>query len=178
MAARDEEGDEDPGRYDGPSRSQRKRVAAELKDLGDELVALPVEELDALPLSERLRDAIDLARRITAHGGAARQRQLIGKLLRNSEVEEIRAAIERRALDRRLEAREFHRIEAWRDRLLAEGEPALLALAAATPGLDAARLGALLASARAEAAAGRAPAAARELFRWLRSALAAGGPSA
>jgi ribosome-associated protein len=66
----------------------------------------------------------------------------------------------------------------WRDRLLAEGEPALAALIAAEPGLDAKRLRALVAQARAEAAADRPPAAARELFRWLRDALAAAGANA
>ncbi|MBS0395085.1 MAG: DUF615 domain-containing protein, partial [Proteobacteria bacterium] len=114
---------------EGPSRSQRKRDAEELKVLGDELVALPDGDLAALPLPEKLRDAIELARRITAHGARARQRQLIGKILRKADVTGIRAAIEARALERRLAAREFHRVEAWRDRLLAEGEPALAALA-------------------------------------------------
>jgi ribosome-associated protein len=174
MAARDE----DPELNEPPSKSQRKRDAEDLKDLGDELVALPAADLEALPLPEKLRDAIDLARRITAHGAAARQRQLIGKILRKVDVEEIRAALGARALARRLEAREFHRVEAWRDRLLAEGAPALAALAAAAPGLDAGRLRVLLAEARAEAAAGRPPAAARELFRYLRGALAAAGESA
>ncbi len=174
MAARDEE----PELNEPPSKSQRKRDAEDLKDLGDELVALPAADLEALPLAEKLRDAIDLARRITAHGAAARQRQLIGKILRKVDVEEIRAALAARALARKLEAREFHRIEVWRDRLLAEGEPALAALLAAEPALDAKRLRALLAQARAEAAAGRPPAAARELFRWLRDALAAAGANA
>ena len=176
MAAHDEQDDEDL--YGGPSRSRRKRDAEDLKDLGEELTALPVTELDALPLSERLRDAIDLARRITAHGGAARQRQLIGKLLRHEDVGEIRAAIERRALERRLAASEFHRIEQWRDRLIADGASAIDALLATSPELDRARLTRLIATAQAEAAAGRAPAASRELFRWLREALAATGPTA
>ncbi|MBS0396698.1 MAG: hypothetical protein JSR54_18910, partial [Proteobacteria bacterium] len=46
------------------------------------------------------------------------------------------------------------------------------------PGLDAGRLRALIGEARAQAAAGRAPAAARTLFRELKAALAAAGPSA
>jgi ribosome-associated protein len=160
---------------EGRGRSRRKREAAVLKDLGDELVRLPEAELALLPLDEKLRDAIELARRITAHGGAARQRQLIGKILRHTDVAEIRAAIERRQLDHRLQAREFHRIETWRDRLVAEGEPALAALLATEQSLDAAQLRRLVETARHEAALGRPPAAARELFRWLRETLAADG---
>ncbi len=176
MAAHD--GDPVDDEFDGPSKSKLKRDAAELKDLGDELVALPPAELDALPLSEKLRDAIDLAKRITAHGGAARQRQLIGKILRKTDVEELRGVIEERALERRMLARDFHRIEAWRDRLLAEEEPALRALLAQAPGLDEGELRKLIATARSEAAAGRPPAAARALFRRLRESLAAPAPTA
>jgi len=160
---------------EGPSKSQRKREAEELKDLGEQLVRLPEPDLARLPLPERLRDAIELARRITAHGGAARQRQLIGKLLRHSDVTEIRAAIEAQQIDQRLASREFHRIETWRNRLVAEGAPAIEALLATETGLDAARLRSLVETARHDAALGRPPAASRELFRWLRTALAADG---
>jgi len=158
---------------EGRGRSRRKREAAVLKDLGAELVRLPEAELALLPLEEKLRDAIELARRITAHGGAARQRQLIGKILRHTDVAVIRAAIERRQLDQRLLAREFHRVETWRDRLVAEGEPAIVALLATEPAVDAAQLRRLVETARHEAASARPPAAARELFRWLREVLAA-----
>jgi len=170
--------DDEIEEYEGPSRSQRKRDAEELKDLGDALVAMPAGDLVRLPLSERLVDAIELQRRITAHGGRARQRQLIGKLLRHEDIEAIRAAIEARRTDARLAAREFHRVETWRDRLVAEGEPAIAALVASSPELDASRLRTLVMTARHEAAIGRPPAAARELFRWLREALAAPEQSA
>ena len=174
MKARDD--DEEP--TEGRGRSRRKRAAEALKDLGDALVALPPAECDALGLPEKLNDAIALARRITAHGAAARQRQLIGKILRQVDVSEIEAALEARALAKRLAAREFHRIETWRDRLLNEGETALEALGAASPGLDLAPLRTLVLEAQREAAAGRPPAAARELFRRLRAALAPAAPNA
>jgi ribosome-associated protein len=176
MAAHDDGPGDEP--LDEPSKSKLKREAAELKQLGDELVALPDTELEALPLAEKLRDAIDLARRITAHGGAARQRQLIGKILRKTDVAELRAAIEQRALAQRMAARDFHRVEEWRDRLLSEGEPAIQALIAAQPALDRRELAQLVATAHAEAAAGRPPAAARALFRRLREWLAAPPPTA
>ena len=167
------EHDDDLFEEEGRGRSRRKREAAVLKDLGAELVRLPEAELALLPLEEKLRDAIELARRITAHGGAARQRQLIGKILRHTDVTAIRSAIEAQLLDRRILAREFHRIENWRNRVVADGEPAIEALLAAEPDLDPALLRRLADTARHEAALGRPPAASRELFRWLREALAA-----
>jgi ribosome-associated protein len=160
-----------------PSKARAKRDAADLKDLGDALVALPASEFEALALPEKLRDAIELARRISAHGARDRQRQYIGKLLRSTDVAAIRATIAGRELERRIAAQGFHRIEAWRGRLLAEGEPAIAALLESAPALDAAELKKLLATARADLSAGRGVAASRALFRWLRDALAAANPS-
>ncbi len=158
--------------YERPNKSLLKREAEDMKRLGDELVRMAPADLAQIPLPENLRDAIELARRISAHGGAARQRQLIGKLLRKHDVTEIRAALDAKALDERLRAREFHRIETWRNRLLSEGDTAIEALLATHPQLDPGPLRTLVGTARHEAARGRPPAAARELFRWLREALA------
>ena len=90
--------------YERPNKSLLKREAEDMKRLGDELVRMAPADLAQIPLPENLRDAIELARRISAHGGAARQRQLIGKLLRKNDVTEIRAALEAKALDERLKS--------------------------------------------------------------------------
>jgi ribosome-associated protein len=160
---------------DEPSRGQRKRDAQAYAVLGDALIELPPTDLAALDLPEKLKDAVDLAQSITAHGGRARQRQFVAKLLRKmpDDAERIRGILEARATSQRQAARSFHRIEAWRDRLIDEGDPAVAALLASAPSLDAARLRALVADARTERAQGRAPAFARELFRWLRDSLVA-----
>ena len=52
-----------------PSRSQLKRDAEALQDLGRELVELPQARLDRIELPEKLREAIDLARRTAGEGG-------------------------------------------------------------------------------------------------------------
>ncbi|RYG81121.1 DUF615 domain-containing protein, partial [bacterium] len=76
-----------------PSKSMRKREALGLQKLGEELVALRAEDLATLPLDESLRDAIDEARRLTSRGALARQRQYIGKLMRDVDVDRIREAL-------------------------------------------------------------------------------------
>jgi ribosome-associated protein len=161
-----------------PNKSQLKRDAEDMKRLGDALVRMAPADLERIELPEKLRDAIELARRISAHGGAARQRQLIGKLLRKYDAQAILAAIETKALDERLQAREFHRLETWRNRLIEEGNPAIEALLTAHPHLDASHVRWLVGTAQHEAARGRPPAASRELFRWLREALAEVPPDA
>jgi ribosome-associated protein len=88
-----------------PSKSARKREAHALQKLGEELVRLRAQELDLLPLPENLRDAIDEAQRITSRGALSRQRQYIGKLMRDIDVEPVLAALARLTEQRNARAR-------------------------------------------------------------------------
>ena len=108
-----------------PSKSLRKRQSDDLQELGEALIDLPQSEFDALPLPENLRDAVTLARRITAHGGLYRQKQYIGKLMRKIDAEPIRAAMQLRRERERAGTMRFRRLEQWRDRIVREGRPAL-----------------------------------------------------
>lgn len=158
--------------YERPSKSERKRQSDALQALGEELIDLPQAELDALPLPEALRDAVMLARRITAHGGLYRQKQYIGKLMRKIDAEPIRAALSAKRDRERAEALRFRRIEQWRERLMREGPTALEALSTEAPGsIDIQAVGQLVERARAERVHNAPPHARRELFRMLRDAL-------
>ncbi|MGQ0833882.1 MAG: ribosome biogenesis factor YjgA [Gammaproteobacteria bacterium] len=153
-----------------PSRSARKRAAESAQELGERLIALPDAELTALGLPERLVDAVREARRITSRAAGARQRQYIGKLMRDIDHEPIAAALAARSERDALEAQRFARAESWRDRLLAEGEAALTELAARHPSIDLDEWRGRIARARTEQT-GAARAAQRELFRALRALL-------
>jgi ribosome-associated protein len=157
---------------DRPSKSERKRQSDDLQTLGEALIDLSDTELDALPLPEALREAVLLARRITAHGGLYRQKQYIGKLMRKIDAEPIRAALNARRERERVEALRFRRIEQWRDRLVQEGAPALAQLRAEVPGIDATALADLVERARRERQSDGPAHASRELFRLLRDLLA------
>jgi len=78
-----------------PSKSARKREAHALQKLGEMLIALKEPDLAALDLPEALAEAVREARRINSRGGGARQRQYIGKLMRETDPEPIRAALSR-----------------------------------------------------------------------------------
>lgn len=156
-----------------PSKSERKRRSDDLQALGEALIDLPDSELDALPLPDTLRDAVLLARKITAHGGLYRQKQYIGKLMRKFDAEPIRAALAAKRERERVEALRFRRIEQWRDRLLQEGAPAIPHLSAEVPDVDVAAVTALVERARKERQqANGSTHATRELFRLLRELLA------
>jgi ribosome-associated protein len=166
--------DRDDFEDEGPSKSELKRQVRALQDLGDELVALPPVELDALELPDDLRDAVIEGRRITAHGARVRQRLYIGKLLRRIDVEPIRAALARRADTDRQRIRREHVIEQWRERLLADEPGAWTELGNLVAANELSPLRALVRQARAERDAARPPAAARQLFRRLRELLSGG----
>ena len=156
---------------DLPSKSELKRQSRDLQDLGDELVALPPAEFEALPLPEDVQDAVVAARRITSHGARLRQRLYIGKLLRRIDVEPVRKALARRSeIDRQRVLRELA-IEKWRDRLLGDDASAWTELALLIAAEDLQQLRGLARQARAEQDAARPPAAARQLFRRLREVL-------
>lgn len=158
-----------------PSKSERKRAAHAAQDLGEALIRLRDAELDALGLPERLTEAVREARRITSRAAGARQRQYIGKLMRETDLEPIRATLAARSERDALETQLFKRAESWRERLLVEGEAALDELARLRPSLDRAEWSRRVGAARHERGTGRQPEtigpARRELFRALRALL-------
>src|SRR6516162_7974324 len=165
--------DDDHGGADRPSKSARKRAAHAAQDLGEALLRLPAAELSALELPEALREALRLAQRITSRAALARQRQYIGKLMRQVDPQPIRAALAARSERDARETERFRRIENWRERLITEGEPALAELAHWYPAIDVSAWRRRVGAARAERArTGASGAAARELFRALRALFA------
>lgn len=77
-----------------PSKSQRKREATALQDLGEQLVELTRAQLNLVPLPEELLAAVQAAQAISQRGGRKRQLQYIGKLMRRiDDPAAIRAAL-------------------------------------------------------------------------------------
>lgn len=151
-----------------PSKSERKRQSDQLQTLGEALIELPQSELDALPLPDNLRDAVELARRITAHGGLYRQKQYIGKLMRKIDAAPIQQALDAKHQRHRAEVLRFKRLEAWRERLLNETD-ALASFIQEHPHADRDTIETLVAAAKREQHQAKPPGAARELLRVLRS---------
>jgi ribosome-associated protein len=169
--------DEEMPLFDRPSKSARKREASAAQDLGTRLIALKESDLRALDLPERLLDAILLAQRISARGGLARQRQYIGKLMRDIDPVPVETALGARSRGAQLDAERHKRIEAWRARLLTEGATALDELLKWCPGADRKALQSLIDKATGDRIdSGSREAASRELFRSLRTLFEASIP--
>jgi ribosome-associated protein len=168
MNAEDTPEDSGEEQYGRPSKSARKREAASLQDLGVELAELPEPEIAALDLPDNLFAALRDLKRLPSHGAQLRQRQYIGKLMRKIDAEPIKRKLAERKIEHDAEIRRFQLIERWRDRLLAEPAAALPELLEAYPQADRAALSKLIDRAARELHDQRAPAAARELFAFLR----------
>jgi ribosome-associated protein len=76
-----------------PSKSARKRAALAAQKLGEQLVRMREQDLVQLPLPDDLRDAIAEARRISNRAALARQRQYIGKLMREVDIGALESAL-------------------------------------------------------------------------------------
>ncbi len=153
------------------SKSQRKREAEALQKMGVALVDLSLAKLDALPLTEPLRQAIIDAKSITSHGAKRRQAQLIGKLLRAADHEAILSAYELSQEEGKSNTAHFHEVEAWRDRLINEGKEALTEFINLYQPDDIQQLRQLQKKAIAEQQHHKNLGAATALFRYIRSSL-------
>lgn len=149
------------------SKSEIKRDAEELKRLGAELVELGKNSLDKIPLDERLRNEIELAQRIKKEG-RRRQLQLIGKLLRSTDVEPIRIALDKLKNRHNQQVALFHKLEMLRDRLIEQGDEAMSEVIALYPDADRQQLRSMIRNAQKEKAGNKPPKSARQIFQYLR----------
>ncbi|BBO73648.1 UPF0307 protein [Desulfosarcina widdelii] len=158
---------EEPGELK-KSRTQLKKEAIALQKIGEKLVQLSDEQIRRMDLTTRLIEAISDIRPMTSRGARRRQMQYIGSLMRDVDVAPIEQALLEIEQGEYQRARDFHRLEAWRDRLVDGDDEAMMEILDALPKADRQRLGQLVRSARKEKQNNKHPKSARNLFRYLR----------
>jgi ribosome-associated protein len=151
-----------------PSKSQLKRDAHALQQLGVALLEIPEQDWLTLNLPETLVRALRDAKQTPSHGARKRQLQFIGKLMRNIDPEPVQRYFERLCLDTRQQLLRQHALEDWRDRMLAQGDSAIDAYLSDHPGADRQQLRQLVRQAKKEQAGNKPPRSSRALFRYLR----------
>ncbi|CNF47145.1 ribosome-associated protein [Yersinia mollaretii] len=149
------------------SKSEIKRDAEALKDLGTELMELGKNALEKIPLDEDLLAAIELAQKIKKEG-RRRQIQLIGKMLRARDVEPIQTALDKLKNRHNQQISLFHKLETLRDRLVEEGDDAIPTVLELYPDADRQQLRSLVRNAQKEKAANKPPKSFRQIFQYLR----------
>lgn len=146
-----------------------------LQELGERLLQLQASKLRNLPIPQDLIDAVELAQRISnARGGLRRQRQYIGRLMREIDAGPLRDALSADGAHHRNEVAVMHAAEHWRERLLAEsGAMQEFATRYGASAELLAELGRLIDATQAEHAKGQPGRRYRDLYRCLRDAIEA-----
>ena len=153
-----------------PSKTRLKQDSHALQALGEALLALPRDRIDALPLPESLRDAIAEMQRTRSHEGKRRQMQYIGKLMRTIDPEPIRQSVAEMQLGRAQDSLALHEAEHRRAELI-ESDDAVTRWIAEHPRTDVPHLRNLVRNARKDAALRpeqRSGRAYRELFQYIK----------
>lgn len=156
--------------WSGPSRSAKKRAAKAVESIAAQLLELPEAAWAKLPASEELREEIELARRTEGHSSRKRQMKHLAGVLRHNEeqTEAILAFLDGLHQTQLREQRDFHLLEALRDRIC-DREQSAAALDEAAAGFPALDRAALTKLARSVHTNGDRKAF-REIFRRLRDA--------
>lgn len=138
---------------DDQSRTELKRESTELQKLGEDLLTLRADLMARLALTDKLKDAVAEAKRITNFEGKRRQMQFIGKLMRLVDptvLETVRTALTEQHSGSAQENLVLHLAETWRDRLIADDD-AFGEWVTKCPNSDSQQLRALIRQARKDA---------------------------
>jgi len=150
-----------------PNKSALKRAAREVEAVAEQLADEKADALARLSLSAELIGEVDLVRRSKGHGARKRQVKHLAGYLRNHEEEfaSVQAYLLGKSERHWAEQRDFHKLEAWRDRLCdcSQAEAALEELRQRSPEVDLKELARL-----SRTACNGDKAAARQIFRRLR----------
>jgi ribosome-associated protein len=162
--------DEDYEPVERLNKSQQKREIQALRDLGKKLSGLDEAALIKMDLPAELLQAITDSKSMK-HGALKRQFKLIAKLLRQMNTESLEKTIAELELKKAEQDRGFHRVERWRDRLLADGPEAMTQFMAKYPQADTGQVRQLIRNANKELLANKPPKSSRALFRLIRDVI-------
>ena len=150
------------------SKSRLKREMVELQKLGERLLDLAQEHLEKLS-DQALKEAVLAAKKIKKNSAKKRQLQFIGKLMRNTDLEEINEILSQVDNRSRRGARHFHKLERWRAGLIANDNQVMQEIFSEYPHTDRQHLRHLIRHAKDESISHLGGSQhSRKLFRYLR----------
>lgn len=154
-----------------PSKSELKRQMQARQDLGKKIAELGSTQLARIPLDDTLKEAIADYQRFKHKEAKRRQMQFIGKLMRDADVDVLEHAYQLTQAGSEASKKIEHKLEYWRDRLIAEGDLAIPDAVLEFPELDRQQIRQLIRDAKKEQAENKPPAASRKLFKYLKTLL-------
>jgi ribosome-associated protein len=150
------------------SKTQKKNEFKALQALGEQLVSLSPDQLKAIDMPEELLSAVHDAQKPMKHEAKRRQLQYIGKLMRETDPEPIRNALENIRHGDYNKAYLFKKIETWRNELKADNNHIVEEILDACPLADRQRLTKLAKNLRTATEPDKTLHASKLLFRYLK----------
>jgi len=149
-----------------PNKSALKRTHQALQKLVAELVEMSPVQLEKLPLDEDLKQGVIQAGNMRKSALKRQIRYLSGLLAKRDPLTLQQAMAAMQGTGREATVR-MHRAEHWRERLLAEGDVAVDALAADYPRVNYQQVRLLVRNILRDRRSGKTPRRYRELYRYL-----------
>jgi len=152
------------------SRNDIKKAAQAVTDLGEQLAEMTETEIKKLQLPSDLMDSILLLKRMDKGPALKRQKLYIGKHLRQNEslLIDIKNKLAEIELKKKQQNAHFHKLEKWRDRLIEEGDAALVEFLEIYPQADRQSLRQWIRNAQKELKESKPPKSSREIFKYLK----------
>lgn len=170
----------DQDKEESEQLSPRQLARREVKQQGrrsaaaaHELMTMPAASLRRLELDPELSQGFMRAREIKSTGARRREERRLAGVLRQHELDEIEGLLSSQEQSGRADARMFQQAEAWRARLINEGEAALEQFHLQHPEQQRRVLDRMVHDARREAQHGKPKGAQKALFRHIADVLKA-----
>ena len=154
-----------------PNKSALKREWQEKQNLVEQMTQLGQAELVRLGVEGHLLEAVRELAAMRPSGARNRQIKHCVNLIDSEVLAQIRVYLADRQSQRVAANQQFHRVERWRDRLVAEGDDALEEFLQGNTQIDRQHLRRLCRDAAREHKDGRPAGAGRKLFRYLKEVL-------
>lgn len=153
------------------SRTEIKKAAQAVTDLGEKIAQMTEAQIHKLQLPQEFTDAVLMLKSMGKGPALKRQKMFVGKLLRQNEalIVEIKGKLAELEAKQKQQTAHFHQLELWRDRLLNEGDAALSELLEHYPQIDRQQMRQWIRNASKEAQQNKPPKSSREIFQYLKS---------
>lgn len=149
-----------------PNKTRIKQELQELQDVIKRIISLSARHFEEVPMSDDMREHFELARRIEKGALQRHIRYMTGRIS-EEDVDAMIDVMNRQGLPQKAAVERLHRVEGWRDKLIAGDNALLTELVATLPGCDVQYLRQLVRNANKETKANKPPKSARLLFKYL-----------
>ena len=152
------------------SKAELKRDAQDLKQLGERIVKLSAAQRAKLPLNDAMQQALAEADRINSREAMRRHLQFIGRVLRNTDADAIKQALDVLNNSNKAGERKLQQLEQVRTELLEQGDGKVNQLVAEYPEFERQKLRQLVRKIQKQQQKQpeQTPPAYKELFQYLR----------